>query len=679
MINRFTRRSPYDLGLYTPPVEAIQKSMEVMQRQYEINYQVADALKNQFIPSLPQDRQLANQIQKQWATKVDDLVSKYKGNYAQASQDLRKLQSEMRNDLNPGGTAHAITTNFSQYQTWLKNQQDRLEKGKIIADDVNLANNYIMKNYQGIGNIDPVTGSFNKLQTEEVADYQDPNEIIDKVYKEFKPEKGKTSYTVFQNGLQTQVEEEFESMDPNRLNSAFQQALFSEPKYITYVQQRAKFAGVPKDQALGFVADLATQRANSLGYLNKTSGSKSERDPLALINARAAADRVNIKYKNDLDRQKDFENFQREQQQNFLRYEDTQKGMQAKPVDEGILKDWRSGLTSTSTSPEVSSVINSVTGQPYYTSKNTKNSLNAIEQENLQDFLSKDREKADKILKSKNIDPILFRQIREDKLGDFKEEVRAKYGVDKEWTKKFDQDVFWDYQKEAKANHSLFQTYSYNVPDVIKKQVIGEAVRQSVGDNQTEVYIPGSNVTLQALPPEIKEELADMEEGKIKGLDLIDVRYVTPQAGYTAAGHKVVLPSGKSFVLVGQNMSTNQLGKRFNRAFGSLFNEGLKEGSDFVDVPYIDEKGQPRMGQGIPVREFERSNGKYDLAIKYKDVETGKYIQTHVPTKDGVERQDLIMNMPAVMQLYQQQFNSALGYQKEKGNITPNRYYENYQ
>ena len=678
MINRFTRRSPYDLGLYTPPVEAIQKSMEVMQRQYEINYQVADSLKNQFIPSLPQDRSLANDIQKKWSTKVDDIVSKYKGNYAQASQDLRRLQAEMRNDLNPGGVAHAITSNFSSYQNWLKDQRERLEKQRIIGEDLNLANAYIMKNYQGIGQIDPVTGSFNKINTEEVADYQDPNEIIDKVYKEFKPEKGKTAYTKFQNGLQTQVEEEFESMDPNRLNIAFQQALFSDPKYVTYMRQRSKFLDVPDEQMVESIAALTGQRANALGYTNRFNSSKSERDPLALINARAAADRVNIKYRNDLDKQRDFENFQREQQQNFLRYEDTQKGMQAKPIDQSVLKDWRSGIGSSSTSPEISGVVNSITGQPYYSNRTTKSSTTSVEEETLLDFLNKDPEKADKLLKAKNIDPVLFRQMQNDKSNDFRDEYIAKYGVDKEWTKKFDQDLFWDYEKEAKANHSLFQTYSYNVPDVVKKQVIGEAVRQSVGDNQTEVYIPGSTVTLQALPSEIKEELIDMEKGKIKGMDLIDVRYVTPQAGYTAAGHKVVLPSGKSFVLVDQNMSTNQLGKRFNKAFGSLFNEGLKEGSDFVDVPFIDETGQPRMRPAIPVREFERNNGKYDLAIKYKDIETGKYIQTYVPTRNGIEGQDLIMNMPSVLQLYQQQFQ-RLGYQKERGNVTPNRYHENYQ
>lgn len=64
MVNRFFRRTPYDIGLYVPPVDVIKESMAMAQKQYDTNYALADAVKNNFINSLPQDRQAANELQK---------------------------------------------------------------------------------------------------------------------------------------------------------------------------------------------------------------------------------------------------------------------------------------------------------------------------------------------------------------------------------------------------------------------------------------------------------------------------------------------------------------------------------------------------------------------------------------------------------------------------------------
>jgi len=62
-VNRFFRRSPYDLGLYTPPVDVIREGLAVAQKQYDTNYAMSEAIKNNYINSLPQDRQKENEIQ----------------------------------------------------------------------------------------------------------------------------------------------------------------------------------------------------------------------------------------------------------------------------------------------------------------------------------------------------------------------------------------------------------------------------------------------------------------------------------------------------------------------------------------------------------------------------------------------------------------------------------------
>lgn len=62
-VNRFYRRTPYDIGLYVPPVDAIRESLQYAQKQYDTNYMLASQVKEHFINSLPQDRQAANEIQ----------------------------------------------------------------------------------------------------------------------------------------------------------------------------------------------------------------------------------------------------------------------------------------------------------------------------------------------------------------------------------------------------------------------------------------------------------------------------------------------------------------------------------------------------------------------------------------------------------------------------------------
>jgi hypothetical protein len=64
-VNRFYKRTPYDIGLYVPPIEVMQQTLEMAQKQYDINSDAADKIKDNFIPSLQQDRQKANELQKQ--------------------------------------------------------------------------------------------------------------------------------------------------------------------------------------------------------------------------------------------------------------------------------------------------------------------------------------------------------------------------------------------------------------------------------------------------------------------------------------------------------------------------------------------------------------------------------------------------------------------------------------
>ena len=102
--------------------------------------------------------------------------------------------------MSPGGVANAITSNYSNYNTWLGSHQERLKKGALLAEDLNIANNYYMQNYTGIGDIDPVTGTYNRFAPEDLMDYQDPEAIVQDIWKGFKPEKRKVGTSWVENG-----------------------------------------------------------------------------------------------------------------------------------------------------------------------------------------------------------------------------------------------------------------------------------------------------------------------------------------------------------------------------------------------------------------------------------------------------------------------------------------------
>jgi hypothetical protein len=115
-MNRYVQLERYKPSLYTPPVDVLGKAMVLTQERYDKNFAAAEELKNQFIPSLPQDRQRANELQEQYSKMVDDTVAKYHGDYSQATNDLTKLLYQVKKEFGPGGEAGAIIQNYTAYQ-----------------------------------------------------------------------------------------------------------------------------------------------------------------------------------------------------------------------------------------------------------------------------------------------------------------------------------------------------------------------------------------------------------------------------------------------------------------------------------------------------------------------------------------------------------------------------------
>lgn len=293
-MNRYVQLERYKPSLYTPPVDILGKAMVVMQERYDKNLAAAEEIKNQFIPSLPQDRQRANELQNQYSGMVDEVVAKYHGDYAQATNELTKMLYQIKKDFGPGGEAGAIIQNYGMYQNWLKDSQDLVEKGKALGEDLNEAHAYEMNKYSGIGQRDPVSGSFRRFNPETLTEYVDPEKIAQSVADATKPITIKNSRTVFQNGLQTDITDELSGVTADRLHPAIQSALTSNPQYMAYVQQKARRLGASPDDVMDMIADFSQKRASSLSYLSPTHLEQSRVDPRSLIRLRANLQKQNM-------------------------------------------------------------------------------------------------------------------------------------------------------------------------------------------------------------------------------------------------------------------------------------------------------------------------------------------------------------------------------------------------
>lgn len=636
MINRFSRRTPYDLGLYTPPIEVAALAMEKAQNQYNQNFQLAHEIKNKYVESLPQDRAKANEIQLRWEKQVDEIVANYQGDYSKASKDLALLISDMRKQYNPGGEAHAITSNYMQYNDWLTRHRDRVEKGKVMGDDLNLANSYIMKNYTGIGTVDPVTGAFNKVNTEDLVDHIDEDKIIRDVYSTFKPEKRSQGMSYLdKDGFIKYEKVETDGITKDRLLPSFRQALAGNDQFVSYQSQKAKFLGIDPNQYLpAYVDNYSNRRAQDLSYLNMSSDSKMERDPLYVARAKASMDKENMM-----------------SMLSTLQYETGQPNVTMAKEPTIDPDNWRDDTSFADyIVPGSTGLFGNVTTRDY----SERNRRLTEPKQSLDSFLSSDKSTA-KLL-DKNVNPNLAKALWEKKKQDFSADYSTKYGKDMKWTQQFEKNFWWDYKKEH-PNHTAYQTYSQTIDGPAKNSTLKQILPEVLSGNAM-IYTPGNATERHSreLDEEIIKALYDDEKG-LKNLDALGLKYVQPGPGYIAAGYQIDTPKG-SFVISDQDVQRRQWSNMMSSALAPIYFHGKSKGAK--GVAGVDPKtGQFMMGTPEIRYEWNESLGKMDENL-YWEIDPGKYVKKNI---GQIQEETLPL------------FHGALGYGQSKADAQPFMYF----
>lgn len=251
MINRYTQITPYSGDFYTPPLDLLKSTLQEAQSQYNDNYALASQIKNKYVNALQQDRASANTIQKGWEDSINNIVSKYSGDYSQATKDMNNLLSEMQRDYNPGGKAHAIESNYKSWTEHWKGVQEGLQKGTYTSSQAQASQNNFLQNYKGVGEKDPLTGSYAQMNPEPLNKYVDEYALMMDVIPKVPKRKQSIAVPVDGgNGKIFMTQKEVEYVDPREMETAVTQTLLNNDGWVSYMSQLARLQGQDPNQII---------------------------------------------------------------------------------------------------------------------------------------------------------------------------------------------------------------------------------------------------------------------------------------------------------------------------------------------------------------------------------------------------------------------------------------------
>lgn len=286
-INRFYQRSPYDLGLYTPPVDSIYAAMEGLQKRYDFNKALVENLKTTYINALPQDKARAAQIQQEWFTQIDKIVEGAKGDFGAVAKDLNALTSKMRKDLAPTSEAGTIINNYNTYQKWLAEHQERVKKGDVIGQDLGEASAYYMNKYKG-ATLDPNSGVYSGIELKDMSSYVPIDEMALKVIGALKPIKSKKGTSYLKNGNYYHDTVEVEGVSSDRIAGSLNTVLPGDQRVVSYLQDKLMYMGQDPSKAPEFLDAYSNNMGQTYAYESSSSDREMKRDPMSVARYRAS-------------------------------------------------------------------------------------------------------------------------------------------------------------------------------------------------------------------------------------------------------------------------------------------------------------------------------------------------------------------------------------------------------
>lgn len=288
--NLYDQPRPLEFKFSRTPLEPLAAALQMKQKRFDTYRAAADELSQQQLPSLQADRPRANAILQDVESRIDSMVEEAGGDYSNLGSSLYSLKRNMHRNFSPGGEAHAIMSNKQAFDQSVKSERERLDKGEITDEQFSLWYRNTLDTYEGIGEFNPTSGSYNILAPEALAKYVDPYELGIDIAKELEPFVDEVKFDqvsgqwIVTQGQKTSIlrPEDIQSIVNNRLQ-------MSDP-YMSYVQQLYELRGFADDKLDKAVQTEINATAKTLGAtfarydVSKEQGLKA--NPFALANYR---------------------------------------------------------------------------------------------------------------------------------------------------------------------------------------------------------------------------------------------------------------------------------------------------------------------------------------------------------------------------------------------------------
>lgn len=229
------------------PLEYLQANLDKRQKAFddEIARMEAEG-KLPYINSLNPDTQRLRDKEKYFKENIDKLSQDLlaTGNISQISPKFLQLKREKESYYAPTGEGGAIAGNYATRAEFVKRQRERLEKQQITQKDFELALNNFDANYKGVG--DGKSGTYESYRTEDLANYVNEDEFIDKLKNEYKANTVQTKSGTWYNGGDGRLYKDKDKKTEVTYQEIMEDALGAlvrNKELINYKTQSAKFAG----------------------------------------------------------------------------------------------------------------------------------------------------------------------------------------------------------------------------------------------------------------------------------------------------------------------------------------------------------------------------------------------------------------------------------------------------
>jgi hypothetical protein len=323
MVNRYFNPTVFRGEFYSPPVGLLEDVLKQAQVKYDQNYEASEKLRGLQIQALEADKPRADALIAERNNKIDDIVTRYGGDYSLATKDLNSLLSQIRTEHRPGGEIATMEENYGRYNDFLERERKRVAEGKIVAEDLNAYNDMLLNSYTGVGTPSK-TGLYNRLDPQSLAEYTDGSKLVTEAIGKVKPRKQAiTKSKLDKSGNWFNVSEEVEWVDPEEMNNAITNALTSDDKWMAYNMQKAQLNGVSPEEYLTMQVDQYQKTYTPIYSGEFSRGEKEEykgfdeatkfrlqkaHEKDMLARREASAKRI-AKFKKDLDKEEEENQF----------------------------------------------------------------------------------------------------------------------------------------------------------------------------------------------------------------------------------------------------------------------------------------------------------------------------------------------------------------------------------